>query len=193
MESEIKLEIVGLVYNQSVVNTYSLILREASGGRRFSVMIGEPEAQSIVLKMNNKIMDRPLTHDLLNNILITLKAELKKILIHNFIDEIFYSELYIEDTDGRKFVVDARTSDAVALAVRAECPVYIKSDIMNIVGTKVSANKQDTDVGLDDPSETNLSDCSLVELKSLLSTALDDEHYEFAVQIRDTIKNKQYK
>ena len=83
MNNEIKLNITGLVYNQSVVGTYGLVLSEEDGKRRFSVMIGEPEAQSIALKLNNKRSPRPLTHDLIKSLLSAFDAELKKVLIYD--------------------------------------------------------------------------------------------------------------
>ena len=195
MDNDIKLKVVGLVYNQSVVNTYGLILNEEHGNRKFSIMIGEPEAQSIALKLNNKISARPLTHDLIQNLLKILDADLQKILIYNMINDVFYSKLYL-NKKGETLIVDSRTSDAVALAVRCECPIYIKSNIMNIVGTEISDNNQDKalikneDVNLDTLNENNLSEYSLAELNEILSIAVNEERYELAVQIRDVINRK---
>ena len=195
MDNDIKLKVVGLVYNQSVVSSYGLILNEECGNRRFSIMIGEPEAQSIALKINNKISARPLTHDLIQNLLKMLDADLQKVLIYNMINDVFYSELYL-NKKGETLIVDSRTSDAIALAVRCECPIYIKPNIMNIVGTEISDNNQDEnliknmDINLDNLNETNLSDYSLAELNELLPIAVNEERYELAVQIRDIIKSK---
>lgn len=198
MESEIRLEIVGLVYNQAVVSTYGLVMREVNGIRRFSVMIGEPEAQSIALKMNNKVLARPLTHDLIKNILLTLKAELKKVLIYDLINEIFYSELYIEDENGKIYVVDARTSDAVALAVRSECPIYIKSEILDIVGAEVEPEtmQQEKSYTLSDIEQMTTDEIFFLtneELEKLLTQAVEDEKYELAVKIRNTLELKKNK
>ena len=129
MDSEIKLTITALVYNQTVVGTYGLVLSEEFGNRRFSVMIGEPEAQSIALKINNKKSPRPLTHDLIKNILNVFEAELQKVLIYDMVNDVFYAELYIKK-DDKVLIIDARTSDAVALAVRSDCPIFIKSEIL---------------------------------------------------------------
>lgn len=198
MESEIKLEIVGLVYNQSVVNTYGLVMRESSGNRRFSVMIGEPEAQSIALKMNNKVLARPLTHDLIKNILVTLRAELKKILIYDLIDDIFYSELCIEDENGESLVIDARTSDAVALAVRSECPIYIKSEILNIVGVDVETENTTKERvytlnELELMSGDEIAAIAKEALELLLKQAVEEEKYELAVNIRNALEGKNNK
>ena len=194
MESEIRLEIVGLIYSQSVVNTYGLVLCEKDSTRRFSIMIGEPEAQSIALKINNKILARPLTHDLIKNILFSFNAQLKKVLIYELTNEIFYSELYIEDIHGKIFTVDARTSDAVALAVRAECPIYIKSHILDIVGiemqTEENPTKTNTDKNLDDFTENDWNLLSKTELTDLLDSVLKEEKYELAVKIRDVLRSR---
>ena len=194
MDSEIKLTITGLVYNQTVVGTYGLVLSEESGNRRFSVMIGEPEAQSIALKMNNKKSPRPLTHDLINSILNSFDAELQKVVIYDMVNDVFFSELHIQKEDI-PFVIDARTSDAVALAVRAECPIYIKSEIMEIVGTEVEPPEVEEPKTLlpendEDLTEDDLDLLSIKTLEEMLDLALINEKYELAVTIRDAIKRK---
>jgi len=195
MEVEIRLEIVGLVYNQAVVSTYGLVLREAIGNRRFSVMIGEPEAQSIALKMNNKILARPLTHDLIKNILTALKAKLKKILIYNLKNDIFYSELYVENPEGELFTIDARTSDAVALAVRTGCPIYIKSHILDIVGTEIESEimPQKKLYTLNDVEKMTFDEITFLtneELDVFLEQAVEEENYELAVKLRNALELK---
>lgn len=194
MDSDIKLTITGLVYNQTVVGTYGLVLSEEFGNRRFSVMIGEPEAQSIALKMNNKKSPRPLTHDLIKSILNSFDAELQKVLIYDMVNDVFYSELHILK-DDKILIVDARTSDAVALAVRSDCPIYIKSEILDIVGTEVEPTPQvDTKVispeNNEDLTDEDLDLLSLGSLEEMLQLAVKNEKYELAVTIRDAIKRK---
>lgn len=196
MNSEVKLIISGLVYNQTVVGTYGLVLSEEIGKRRFSVLIGEPEAQSIALKINNKKSPRPLTHDLIKNILTVFEADLTKVLIYDMINDVFFSELHI--WNGNKMqIVDARTSDAVALAVRADCPIYIKSDILEIVGTEFHVEEdeeqksQNTEIDSSDDFSTEDMDLLSVDiLEEMLKQALNDEKYELAVNIRDAISRK---
>ena len=154
MNDEIKLTITGLVYNQTVVGTYGLVLSEEYGNRRFSVMIGEPEAQSIAMKLNNKKAPRPLTHDLIHTILKTFGSNLEKILIYNMINDVFYSELHIKSDNGI-VVIDARTSDAVALAVRADSPIYIKSEILDIVGTSIETQSKEEE-NFENDNETEI-------------------------------------
>jgi len=194
MDSEIKLTITALVYNQTVVGTYGLVLSEEVGNRRFSVMIGEPEAQSIALKMNNKKSPRPLTHDLIKNLLTVFDAELQKVLIYDMVNDVFFSELYIKK-DDKLIVVDARTSDAVALAVRVDCPIFIKSEILEIVGTEVDASdieekKEDIDVDMEELTVDDLNILTIDELEDMLKIAVEEERYELAVNIRDAIKRK---
>ena len=194
MDSEIKLTITGLVYNQTVVGTYGLVLSEENGNRRFSVMIGEPEAQSIALKMNNKKSPRPLTHDLINSILNSFDAILHKVVIYDMVNDVFFSELHILK-ETKPIIIDARTSDAVALAVRSDCPIFIKSEILDIVGTEVEQPEPEEPKTVLPENDEDLSDDDLdlltVEtLEEMLDLALSNEKYELAVTIRDAIKRK---
>ncbi|MDR3652659.1 MAG: bifunctional nuclease family protein [Paludibacter sp.] len=194
MNLDVKLTITGLVYNQTVVGTYGLVLSEEFGNRRFSVMIGEPEAQSIALKMNNKKSPRPLTHDLIKSILNVFNAELQKVLIYDMINDVFYSELHILKED-KILIIDARTSDAVALAVRSDCPIFIKSEILDIVGTEVEpVVKEDAKDkfpdNYEDLSDDDLDLLSIETLDEMLELALNNEKYELAVTIRDALKRK---
>ena len=197
MDSEIKLTITGLVYNQTVVGTYGLVLSEENGNRRFSVMIGEPEAQSIALKMNNKKSPRPLTHDLINSILNSFDAVLQKVVIYDMVNDVFFSELHILK-ENIPFVIDARTSDAVALAVRSDCPIFIKSDILEIVGTEVEPPEPEEPKTVlpennEDLSDDDLDLLTVETLEGMLDMALSNEKYELAVTIRDAIKRKNKK
>ena len=193
MSSEIKLTITGLVYNQTVIGTYGLVLSEVSGNRRFSVMIGEPEAQSIALKMNNKKSPRPLTHDLIKSILSSFDAKLVKVLIYDMINDVFYSELHIMQAE-KLLIVDARTSDAVALAVRTDCPIYIKSDILDIVGTEVEVAvdeiKPVIPENAEDLSDEDFDLLTEDSLNEMLEMAVNNEKYELAVRLRDALKRR---
>ncbi|MDD4489632.1 MAG: bifunctional nuclease family protein, partial [Paludibacter sp.] len=192
MTSEIKINVAGLVYNQGVVGTYGLVLAENNGKRRFSVMIGEPEAQSIALKMNNKKSPRPLTHDLILTMLTVFGAKLEKVLIYDMVNDVFYSELHLKKGET-SMVVDARTSDAIALAVRSDCEIFIKEEIMNIVGMEVEAmepvnTQQEETAEIDEidaeqltPEELDV--LSLEDLEELLNMAINEEKYELAVNL----------
>ena len=197
MNSEIRLTIIGLVYNQTVIGTYGLVMSELDGNRRFSVMIGEPEAQSIALKLNNKKSPRPLTHDLIYNLLNLFDSKLEKVLIYNMVNDVFYSELHIQK-GNQSYILDARTSDAVALAVRTDTPIFINSDILDIVGTVIESSEnenpeEDEDeevINAEDMTNEELDLLSASDLEELLDMAVKEEKYELAVRIRDAIKKK---
>lgn len=199
MNAEIKLTVTGLVYNQSVAGTYGLVLSEDGGNRRFSVMIGEPEAQSIALKMNNRKAPRPLTHDLILTLLNVFGARMEKVLIYEMVNDVFYSELHMRKGD-MAMVVDARTSDAIALAVRSECPVFIKEEIMNLVAMDVDpalkeqlisqTDEEEISVDAEHMSQEDLEMLTFDDLQELLNLALMEEKYELAVNIRDAIQHK---
>lgn len=196
MNSEIKLNVAGLVYNQNIVGTYGLVLTEESGARRFSVMIGEPEAQSIALKMNNKKSPRPLTHDLILTLLTVFGAKMEKVVIYDMVNDVFYSEIHLNKGE-MALVVDARTSDAIALAIRSDCPIYIKEEIMNVVGMDIEAvgsepvsSEEEISLDAEELSPEELDSLPLNDLEELLNMAVTEEKYELAVNIRDAIKRK---
>ena len=199
MTNEIRLHISGMVYNQALGGTYSLVLTEDSGQkRRFSVLIGESEAQSIALKLNNAKSPRPLSHDLMNSIINMLEAKLLKVVIYDMVNDIFYSELYLLHA-GKSIVVDARTSDAVALAVRSNAPIYINSDILVIVGTVIEPEADMDDksempasVSLDNLTNDILTRLPEAKLQELLDQAIKEERYEMAAMIRDEMEYRKH-
>lgn len=199
MTHEIRLHISGMVYNQALGGTYSLVLTEDSGQkRRFSVLIGESEAQSIALKLNNAKSPRPLSHDLMNSIINMLEAKLLKVVIYDMVNDIFYSELYLLHA-GKSIVVDARTSDAVALAVRSNAPIYINSDILDIVGTVIEPEADIDDksempasVNLDNLTNDILTRLPEAKLQELLDQAIKVERYEMAAMIRDEMEYRKH-
>lgn len=199
MTHEIRLHISGMVYNQALGGTYSLVLTEDSGQkRRFSVLIGESEAQSIALKLNNAKSPRPLSHDLMNSIINMLEAKLLKVVIYDMVNDIFYSELYLLHA-GKSIVIDARTSDAVALAVRSNAPIYINSDILDIVGTVIEPEADMDDksempasVNLDNLTNDILTRLPEAKLQELLDQAIKEERYEMAAMIRDEMEYRKH-
>ena len=199
MTHEIRLHISGMVYNQALGGTYSLVLTEDSGQkRRFSVLIGESEAQSIALKLNNAKSPRPLSHDLMNSIINMLEAKLLKVVIYDMVNDIFYSELYLLHA-GKSIVIDARTSDAVALAVRSNAPIYINSDILDIVGTVIEPEADMDDksempasVTLDNLTNDILTRLPEAKLQELLDQAIKEERYEMAAMIRDEMEYRKH-
>ncbi|MCL2596072.1 MAG: bifunctional nuclease family protein [Paludibacter sp.] len=197
IDDEIKIRVIGLVNNQTTPGTYGLVMGEEDGNRRFSILIGESEALSIAWKINNKVPPRPLTHDLINNLLITFGASLQKVVIFDMVNEVFFSEMHIQKSDGNIIIVDARTSDAVALAVRTESPIYIMQEILNIVGIVVTKDSESQQTprrnfpdNLSEIQEDDLKLLTSMELQLLLERALKDELYELAILIRNEINSR---
>ena len=144
--------------------------------------------------MNNKKSPRPLTHDLINSILNSFDAILQKVVIYDMVNDVFFSELHILK-ETKPIIIDARTSDAVALAVRSDCPIYIKSEILDIVGTEVEQPEPEEPKNILPENDEDLSDDDLdlltvQTLEEMLDLALTNEKYELAVTIRDAIKRK---
>ncbi len=195
---KIELNIVALSHSVSHSQNYAIILGEKNGVRRLPIVIGGFEAQAIAVALENMVPNRPLTHDLFRNTLHTFKIKLKEILISDLVDGIFYATLFCEK-DGEIEEIDSRTSDALALAVRYECPIYTYEEIMDTAGV-ILEETEDTespsaksDSGKEQPSDKgdgSLNTYSLEELEKLLETVLAEENYERAAKIRDEINRR---
>jgi bifunctional DNase/RNase len=194
---KIPLDIVGLSYSQTQSGAYALLLNEAKGKRRLPIIIGGFEAQAIAIEMENMKPSRPLTHDLFKNFAETFDIKLKEVIIYNLVEGIFYAKLVCA-RDNNEVEIDARTSDAIALAVRFNCPVYTYEFILNSAGIIMD----DELVKEGDPKEAKKVEKSVEkaeedfrkktndELKELLQKALDREDYERASRIRDEINTR---
>jgi bifunctional DNase/RNase len=196
---KVRLEIVGLSYSQTQSGAYALVLGESTGSRRLPIIIGGFEAQAIAIELEKMTPTRPLTHDLFKAFSETFSIEVTEILIYNLVEGIFYAKLIC--TDGtREVEIDARTSDAIALAVRFNCPIYtyefiLKSagivlDDETLPGSESTAVTPVEEVSSTPVSEGEYQSKSTEELKNLLQTALDEEQYELASKIRDEINNR---
>jgi uncharacterized protein len=197
---KVRLEIVGLSYSQTQSGAYALVLGESSGSRRLPIIIGGFEAQAIAIELEKMSPSRPLTHDLFKAFAQTFDITVKEVLIYNLVEGIFYAKLIC--TDGtREFEIDARTSDAIALAVRFNCDIFTYEFILKSAGivldddidvssiaetTKVPASKEESKSADSDEYKTK----STEELKSMLQTALDEEKYEMASKIRDELNQR---
>jgi bifunctional DNase/RNase len=198
---KVRLEIVGLSYSQTQSGAYALVLGESSGSRRLPIIIGGFEAQAIAIELEKMSPSRPLTHDLFKAFAQTFDISVTEVLIYNLVEGIFYAKLIC--TDGsREVEIDARTSDAIALAVRFNCEIFTYEFILKSAGIvldddiEVSAIS-DSPSGISDikdSSKTSDSDeykaKSSEELKSMLQTALDEEKYEMASKIRDELNQR---
>lgn len=191
---KVRLEIVGLSYSQTQSGAYALVLGESAGTRRLPIIIGGFEAQAIAIELEKMTPSRPLTHDLFKTFAETFDIQVNEVLIYNLVEGIFYAKLLCND--GTKDVeIDARTSDAIALAVRFTCPIYTYEFILKSAGivlddeaTGITESVEaEAPVKESTTSTDDLQGKSTEELKSLLQTALDEEQYETASKIRDEL------
>ena len=191
---KIRIKIAALVKSDVHPNSYVIILKEDQGNRRLPIIIGAFEAQAIVMALEKVDVDRPLTHDLLKNTLLEFNIELKEIIISELREGVFFSTLLCLDPEGSIMGIDSRTSDAIALAVRFDCPIYVKGQILEEAGIVLEDGKEeDDDESVPPPSESNkeLADYTDEELESMLKDALEKENYELAAKIRDEIHNRE--
>ncbi|MCH1548427.1 MAG: bifunctional nuclease family protein [Flavobacteriaceae bacterium] len=198
--SLVRLVIKGISYSQTQNGAYALILSEVEGSRKLPIVIGAFEAQSIAIALEKEIKPpRPLTHDLFKNFSIRFDIVIKQIIIHKLVDGVFYSSIICE-RDKIEEIIDARTSDAIALALRFDAPIFTYENILNKAGVilKSGDENQDTDSVLkeivhDENTDSNkdLNNKSTEELQKLLKIAVLKENYEDAALIRDEISKRQ--
>ncbi len=192
MENKVKLKIVGISYSQIRSGAYALILAEENGQYHIPIVIGASEAQSIAIKMEKINMPRPLTHDLITNISQAFGIKLTEIFIYKFEDGIFYSELTYNDGD-RQIVIDARTSDAVALAIRTKAPIFTTREIIDETGFIMEVtgeNSYSLEKDTKHDNELKLENLAIEELEKMLNKHIDLEEYEQAAQVSKIIKQK---
>ncbi len=192
---KVRLEIVGLSYSQTQSGAYALVLGESAGSRRLPIIIGGFEAQAIAIELEKMTPTRPLTHDLFKAFSETFSIDVTEILIYNLVEGIFYAKLIC--TDGsREVEIDARTSDAIALAVRFNCPIFTYEFILKSAGIVLdddaapSAESPMSTVEDMTTPESEYKSKSSEELKNLLQNALDEEQYELASKIRDELNTR---
>ena len=187
----IKLNIVGYSHSEFQQGAFALILSEEKGNRTLSIVIGACEAQSIAIGLERIKVPRPLTHDLFKSFSQKFKIKLSHIYIHKIVKGIFYSYLFFKDNKGGERKIDARTSDAVAIAIRFKVPIYTNEDILK-EGTL--EKKEKTNIKKEKKSNkiksNKYSNFSINDLKDELKKVLLLENYEEAAKIRDEIKNR---
>ncbi len=192
---KLKLDIVGLSYSQTQTGAYALVLGEVNGRRRLPIIIGAFEAQAIAIEIEKMTPSRPLTHDLFKAFADAYHISVNEVIIYNLVDGIFYAKLICND--GKKNMeIDARTSDAIALAVRFMCPIYTYEFILASAGIVIEGNDFVILDNLETVNEaqtlltTNYSVLSMDDLQTKLQEALNDEAYEKAAKIRDEISKR---
>ena len=188
---KIELEIVALSHSITQSNSYAVILGEVNGLRRLPIVIGGFEAQAIAVALENMHPSRPLTHDLMKNFMTAFEVQLQEVYICDLQEGIFYSKLVCHNTNDT-IEIDSRTSDALALAVRFGCPIYVYEHILDQAGlANEKTEKIDIPTTITKTSErTDLAKLSLAELNELLNEVSEEEDYIRAIDIRDEINKR---
>ena len=191
----IKLNIIGLSYSQFKSGAYALFLEEDHGLRKLSIVIGACEAQSIAIGLDTNIISpRPLTHDLFLSIADKSNLLLEKVIIHKLEKGIFFSSLYfLNKKTNTNFMIDARTSDAIAMAIRFNATIYTYKEILekanNYLQGDENTEEEDHKIKTDKTNIKQKSNINIRDLEDQLAKAIQNEDYELAAKIRDQINN----
>lgn len=193
----IQLDIVGLSYSQTQTGAYALVLGELTGNRRLPIIIGSFEAKAIAIAMESDIKtERPITHDLFTSFAKGYGVQVQKVLISSIQDGVFSSIIYCVNQDGKELELDARTSDAVAIALRFQAPIFTYEVIMKEAGIILDREPSKLIESEEESTRTSpaisdeFSPLSMNELEEALDKAIEEEDYERASKIRDEINKR---
>lgn len=192
---KIRLNIVALTHSVTQSHNYAVVLEEETGRRRLPIVIGGFEAQAIAVAMEEMVPSRPLTHDLFKNALDTFSVSLAEVIINNLVDGVFHARLICE-LNGDIYEIDSRTSDAIAMAVRCDCPIYTYEFIMATAGVDVDEDdalieeSQSPEPAPPKKKKPSFRDMSLKDLNIELDRMITKEDYEKAAIIRDEINRR---
>lgn len=195
-DGRVRLRVLGISYSQIQSGAYALILAQADGPYRIPVVVGAAEAQSIAIKMEGIVPPRPMTHDLFASLAQAYGVVLRDVFIHKFEDGIFSSELTFVDGQGREVVLDARTSDAIAIAMRAKAPIFTTREILAETGFLMEVKEADaSDIPSDSEiaeamSQPKLENLAVEELERALARHIEQEEYEEAAKVQAIINAK---
>jgi bifunctional DNase/RNase len=196
--NKVQVEILGLSSTPSAGGAYAILLKEVYGNRRLPIIIGAFEAQAIALEMEGIKPPRPLTHDLLKSIIDNLGATVQEVVIDELKENTFYAKIIL-DVSSLTNDIDSRPSDAIAIAVRTQAPIFVNEDVMNtaafipasedetIGGFEDSEDEEDTKEKQKAPNPVS-RESKLATLQNNLREALEKEDYERAAKVRDEIK-----
>ena len=194
--NKILLNVIGITYSQSQSGAYALLLEVKGEQTRLPIIIGEAEAQSIAIAIEGHETRRPLTHDLFKTFAKSFDINITEVVINRFKEGLFYSELHCIK-DGEKTIIDARTSDAVALALRFDAPIYANSQVVEEAGIIMddidlddNDTDSDTDTDFNTDTDTDFERYDIKELEHLLKEAIEVEDYAKASVLRDIINDK---
>jgi uncharacterized protein len=190
----VKLKVLGISYSQTQSGAYALILVEENGERRVPIIIGGFEAQAIVIKLENLDPPRPLTHDLFRSFAVEFNITIIEVMIYKLEEGVFYSRLLCNNGE-KEISIDSRTSDAVALALRFACPIYITEEILEKAGITITPAEADTSSEADNENlfetgNSKFDNYSDEELYKMIDEAVKTEDYERAASIRDEIDKR---
>ena len=193
----VQLDISAIRQSDSQNNAYVLLLNETNGKRQLPIVIGWCEARSIAIALDGtEEPDRPLTHDLLKTFGDSFDITVQKVIIHTLIEGIFHASFHCKHTiSGEEVKIDARTSDAIAIAIRYGCPIFTYEDILARAGIIINSAREDEEFSLDGEEDKTMEDDNITtfgleKLKKLLATAIQEEDYEKASELRDEIKKR---
>jgi len=193
----VQLDIAAIRQSDSQNNAYVLLLNETNGQRQLPIVIGWCEARSIAIALDGtEEPDRPLTHDLLKTFGDSFDITVQKIIIHTLIEGIFHASFHCKHTiSGQEVKIDARTSDAIAIAIRYGCPIFTYEDILARAGIIINSAREDEEFSLDGEEDKTMEDDNITtfgleKLKKLLAIAIEEEDYEKASELRDEIKKR---
>ena len=190
----VKLKVLGISYSQTQSGAYALVLIEEGGERRMPIIIGGFEAQAIVIKLENLDPPRPLTHDLFKSFADQFNISIAEVMIYKLEEGVFFSRLICNNGE-KEFTIDSRTSDAVALALRFNCPIYINESILEKAGITISPTDtgQRSEGGNETLIETKITKYNSYpeeELYKMIDEAVKTEDYERAAAIRDELEKR---
>ena len=186
-----QLKVLGLSYSQSQIGSYVLVLSEKKGSRKLPIIIKPAEAQQIAVKIEGIKPARPLTHDLFKSLTDTFQVDIQEVFIYSLAEGIFYAKIIasngIDETE-----IDCTIGDAVALSLTYKCPIWVKSDILDSAGISLNDDGSELTDDVDDTEsefyETPTKSKSVDDLEHLMQSAIENEEYEIAAELRDRIQ-----
>jgi bifunctional DNase/RNase len=199
---KIELEIVGITYSQTTSGSYVLTLCEVAGKRKLPIIIGGFEAQAIAIELEKMVPNRPLTHDLFKSFCESFAVEVTEVIIYKFLEGVFFAKIICKK-DKHVTEIDSRTSDAVAIGVRFDCPIYALENVLTEVGNSKSLNEEEEETSSEEMEEQLELDKpfddfegegneSIEELQKQLKEAIEREEYELASRLRDEITKRTF-
>lgn len=183
IENKIEMDVMGITYSQIKQDAYALLLKQHQGDLCIPIVVGVAEAQSILSRLENIILPRPLSHDLMTSMFHAFGISLDEVLIYKFSEGVFMSRLKLS-SNNQNLELDSRTSDAVALALRTNAPIYTTQEVLDKTGFVLNDDKKTIKV------KRTLNDLSVNELQKKLNRAVELEKYELAASIQRAINEK---